>query len=202
MDRRLIIFKWRKKGCVLVILFLIIMLMVFLAFGYLMSVIDINNTFLFGILFFATMLGSGFILNVLISKIIFPEIGYIEIIDNKLAISINNKIMFYSKVDISKIEFSYKGDRQWSSKHNLFHAFKSRTRYLRKRNDEFNADKRFDKISINDIQYYVKVFRSMDKEIFYSIIEWIKQNNIEYVFNEIESLSEYDISKTTTNIGS
>lgn len=49
----------------------------------------------------------------------------------------------------------------------------------------------FDKITLNSNTYFVKVRDKADKDYFYKIIDWIKNNGINFVLNEDNSYVEY-----------
>lgn len=173
MDSKLRIFKWRKIGFILFFLLIVIMLIAFLAFGYFIVQSDIENNFIIGLLFFSSFFGISFIFNGLLSKLMYPEIGWIGIVESELTVSVNNATKSYSKNEIGKITFIYKGDFEWKSK------FRALTRYHRRPGD-FTADERFDKIIINETPYFVKIKSKSDKDLFYQIVDWTEKNNIEY----------------------
>ncbi len=153
---------------------IVIMLFAFLAFGYFIFQSDIENTFVIGLLFFSTLFGISYFLNILFSNLLYPEIGWIGIVKSELTVSVHNEIETYSKNGISKIKFIYKGDNEWNSK------LKSVTRYHRRRSDHLLADERFDKIIIKETPYYVKIKSENDKNLFYQIVDWSEKNKIEY----------------------
>jgi predicted membrane protein len=173
MDSKLRIFKWRKIGFILFLPMIVIMLIVFLAFGYFIGQSDIENTFVIFVLFFSIFIGISFIFNGLLSKFMYPEIGWIGIVNSELTFSVNNETKTYSKSEIGKMTFIYKGDFEWKSK------FRALTRYHRRRSD-YAAEERFDKIIINDTPYFVKIKSESDKNLFYQIVDWTEKNNIEY----------------------
>jgi hypothetical protein len=173
MDSKLRIFKWRKIGFILFLPMIVIMLIVFLAFGYFIGQSNIENNFIKGLLFFSVLSVTGLILNGLLSKFMYPEIGWIGIVNSELTFSVNNEIKTYSKNEIGKITFIYKGDFEWKSK------FRALTRYHRRRSD-YAAEERFDKIIINDTPYFVKIKSESDKNLFYQIVDWTEKNNVEY----------------------
>ena len=149
------------------------MLIAFLAFGYFIVQSDIENTLILGLLFFSYFLGISFIFNGLLSRLMYPEIGWIGMVESELIVIVNNETKTYSKSEIGKISFIYKGDFEWKSK------FRALTRYHRRRGD-FVADERFDKIIINETPYFVKIKSKSDKNLFYQIVDWTEKNNIEY----------------------
>ena len=153
------------------------MLIAFLAFGYFIVQSDIENTLILGLLFFSYFLGISFIFNGLLSKIMYPEIGWIGLVESELTVSVNNETKTYSKSDIDKITFIYKGDFEWKSK------YRALTRYHRRWSDHILADERFDKILINETSYYVKIKSQHDKNLFNQIVDWTEKNNIECSLN-------------------
>ena len=174
MDNKLRIFKWRKIGCILFLSMIVIMLITVLALGYFISLFDTENTFVISILFFLPLLIIGYSLSFLFSSFLYPEIGWIGIENSELTISVKNRKETYSKSEISKIKFIYKGDSEWQP------IYKSMTRYIRQGSDYLVAGERFDKIIINETPYFVKVKNERDKNSFYQIIEWSEKNNIEF----------------------
>jgi hypothetical protein len=174
---KLIVFRF-SRGIIIGVLSFIIVIIVFFLFAICTAYLKPTNSFLIGVAFFSTMFGTSYLLNIWFSKYIYNEVGFIQTDDNQIFVKFDRFDRRYSKKSIDSISFEYKGDDLWKAKYPIFQKYKSYSRYLTSRKFYSYEKTLFDKISINKEEYFVKIRNAKDKKIFYSIVDWVKEKEI------------------------
>lgn len=183
---KLTVFNWNTKlRYFLYIPSILALVLLFFIFGFFSYFIPTTNKWILGISYMSYMLVFSYAINIWMSTFVFKEIGWIYVSGNTLIVKSKSQTTIYTSNELKRMELNYLGDWEWRAKNEWYQKWKSKSRYYLRRNESnFQGRERFDSIVLNDVKLYIKIRDEAEKNQFFGLLNWAKDQKIEFKFWE------------------